>query len=630
MTTLSALNGFETAKNARYTKNAQNNSNSAIKNTQNSAQNNPFNNTYGSLKQNSQQNLSFGSGLDLAVKTLKMFNDKPMIGVAAKDTCITNVPRGVSDARALGAAAGCETTLREFSGLIVNCLLPSFFALGAAKLVNGHYMKDFKGVNMSSSWAGSETIDTLTNIYKSSINNNITPKEEVETFVKQTLGNLEGLKEKTWIDYGAALETDNGKKAVELLSDAISNTNMGKKDTKKSIKQALEMLAGETEAIETIRFKDANKNFGSNLADLLRDQVDLGRKFTQDSVKSNLDKFATAAKKMVNTKSIMGLSVVIPLAMSMHFINRGITRLRYKKTGAPIYKDFESEDRTLTPEEQKKLNRKKPFCVATMVGLALLSMMKKPSMEMFQFRGMFPTLDQCRWIATATFSSRMIGSEDSNELDSDLRRDMASFAGLYFLGDYASKGVATYIEKTTGTKLLNHIKEAPKDAGVLKKFGNWVKNTRVKSFGEVAKSAGATKYRAICELADIALSFVTLGVLLPMYNRKVTARKDAERKARMQEEQNKINQMTTQKEATAPFGVENMLIHPMKDTALGKNNNVSILNGAKVKDLEVTSFNVEKNKDQNYYNFEMKGKFKDWEDYAQNNVFREVATECFK
>ena len=164
----------------------------------------------------------------------------------------------------------------------------------------------------------------------------------------------------------------------------------------------------------------------------------------------------------------------------------------------------------------------------------------------------------------------------------------------------------------------------------MKKFGNWVKNTKVKSFDEVAKNTKATKYRAVCEIASLAFSIVTLGVLLPMYNRKVTAKKDAERKARMQEEQNKINQMAAQKGSTAQNGLQNMLVHPMKDTLLSKNDNVSILNGTKVKDLEVTTFNVEKSKNQNYYHFEMKGKFKDWKDYTQDDVFREVATECFK
>ncbi len=603
-------------------------------------------------------NPSFTGALDGAVNILKTFNEKPMIGVAFTDTVATNAPRSIVDFATLGPAAGFETARREFSGLIVNCLMPSFFVLGAAKLINGHYMKDFKGVNMSSSWANSETIDTLKDVYKNVLNQGLTKEDTAKSFVRQTLENLEGLNGKEWVSYADKLNSEKGKEAIETLANAVANPAMSKKDTKNALKKAMKLIAGETEAVETLRFKTLtgadtkagtanaaqSKIFGSNLADLLRDQVDLGRKFSNDSVKNNLDKFAASAKKMVNTKSVMGLAVIIPLAMSMQYINRAITRHKYKKTGAPIYKDFEKEDnRVLTPEEQKKLATTKPLCVASMVGLALLSMMKRPSLEMFQFKGMFPTVDQCRWIATSTFASRMLASEDPNELRESTVRDIASFAGLYFLGDYASKAAATLIEKLDkSVKLLNHTKEVSKDASIFSKFGNWVKNVKVKSFDEVANSAKATKYRGICELASLGFSILTLGILLPMYNKRVTAKKEAERKANMQKEQNKIQQMASStpdvtKTAAQPqvqtqntLAPGNMFIHPMKDTSIGKNNNVSILNGTKVKDLEVTTFNVQKSAVKGYYDFEMKGKFKDWEEYAQDDVFKTVATECFR
>jgi len=631
---------------------------------------------YGSARNNNgaqnNGNPQFTGAMDAAVTVLKTFNDQPMIGVAFTDTVATNIPRTVVDLKATGPAGGFETLRREFSGLAVNCLMPSFFVLGAARLINGHYMKDFKGVNMSGSWANSETIDTLKDIYKgvlkdgAHLKNAPDARAQAETFVRRTLGNLEGLKEKNWVSFADKLDTENGKKAVDMLSNAIANPYMPKKETKQALKNAIKLLAGETEAVETIRFKDAGKIFGSNLSDLLRDQIDLGRKFSASSVRGNLDKFAEAAKKMVNTKSVMGLAIVIPLAMSMQYINRAITRHKYKKTGAPIYKDFEKEDRVLTPEEQKKLSRTKPFCVASMVGLALLSMMKKPSLEMFQFKGMFPTVDQCRWIATSTFSSRMITSEDPNELRETTVRDIASFSGLYFLGDYASKACATLIEKVTGTKLLNHVKEAPAGANVLQKFGNWVKNVKVKSFDEVANSAKATRYRGVCELASLGFSILTLGILLPIYNKRVTARKEAERKANMQKEQAKIQQMAIQNNGVPypaqaqnyaqntmpnraqnlfnngvqgvtnaiqpkkPITPQTMIIHPMKDTSIGGKNNVSILNGVKVKDLEVTSFDVRKAATPGAYDFEMKGKFKDWEEYTKDDVFKLVATECFR
>ena len=271
--------------------------------------------------------LGFTGVVDGAVHVLKALNEQPMLSVAVTDTVATNIPRTAVDFKTTGPAAGFETLRREFSGLAVNCLMPSFFVLGAAKLVNSYFMKDFKGVDMSPSWANSETIDTLKNIYQNSINSsNGDVRAEAQNFVKQTLEGLEGLKGKEWVDYAGKLASEDGKKAVDILTDALLNPSMGKKQTKAAIKDALKLVSGQTEAVETIRFKDAGKNFGSNLADLLRDQVDLGRKFATASVKNNLDGFASAAKKMVNTKSVMGLAVVIPLAMSMQYINRAITR----------------------------------------------------------------------------------------------------------------------------------------------------------------------------------------------------------------------------------------------------------------------------------------------------------------
>ncbi len=574
---------------------------------------------------------AFTGAMDSAVTVLKALNEQPMLSVAVTDTVATNIPRTAVDFRATGPAGGFETLRREFSGLAVNCLMPSFFVLGAAKLINGIFMKDFKGVDMSGSWANSETIDTLKGFYQNALKENApTTQDEAKSFVKQTLESLEGLKGKEWVSYADKLSGAEGQKAVDILAKAISNPG-NKKETKTALKQAIKLISEQTEAVETLRFKDAGKNFGSNLSDLLRDQIDLGRKFGTSAVRNNLDSFASAAKKMVNTKSIMGLAVVIPLAMSMQHINRALTRHKYKKTGAPIYKDFEKEDRVLTPEEEKRLNRNKPICAAMMVGLALLSMMKKPSLEMFQFKGMFPTVDQCRWIATATFASRMLSSEDPNELRESTVRDLASFSGLYFLGDYAAKAAATFFEKTKGTKLLNHVKELPENASMFKKIGNWVKNVKVKSFDEVGKSAFSTKYRGACELASLGFSILTLGVILPMYNKRVTARKEAERKANMQKEQDKIQRMMMSKNIkNSSITAQNMIMHPMKDTTIGMNQNVSILNGTKVKDLKVTSFNVRPGETQGTYDFEMSGKFEDWEEYSKDTPFKNVATECFK
>lgn len=131
-----------------------------------------------------------------------------------------------------------------------------------------------------------------------------------------------------------------------------------------------------------------------------------------------------------------------------------------------------------------------------MIGVSLLSMMKKPTLGMLEFKGMFPTMDQARVISTATFASRMAAADDKNELAESTVRDIATFSGLYFLGDYADKGAATLIEKTKGVRLLNDTKPLKADANVFEKFWHWVKDVKVKSSDEVvSKTAELLKNR---------------------------------------------------------------------------------------------------------------------------------------
>ena len=69
---------------------------------------------------------------------------------------------------------------------------------------------------------------------------------------------------------------------------------------------------------------------------------------------------------------------------------------------------------------------------------------------MLEFKGLFPTMDQARVISTTTFASRMAVADDKNELSEATIRDIATFSGLYFLGDYAGKAAATLVQKKKG------------------------------------------------------------------------------------------------------------------------------------------------------------------------------------
>ena len=484
------------------------------------------------IKENNQN--FKGSFLDAATKGLQMCDKYPMIGVALTDSVATDVPRTIFDLVKTGVPAAMETARREFSGLFVNCLMPSFIVLGAAKFLNkGTMGKEFSDINLSNSWANGESINKFVETFKNSmdVTSKTTTQSEIKTFFNNILTGLNGRDGDKWVEFSSALGKDKLEEVSELLTKAVFDNSGDKKALKNTLAQVSSLITDTTHAGEILTYDINAKGFGSNLSELLRDSVDIAKKFTQESVRNNLDLFGKKATKLVNAKSILGLAIIVPIAMSVQSINRAITRHKYKQKGAPIYKDFEKGNthKEMNAKEKANFFSQKIACAASMVSIALLSMMKKPSMQMFQFKGMFPTVDQCRWIATSTFVSRMFASEDPNELRESTVRDIASFSGLYFLGDYAAKAAASIIEKIKpDVKLLNRTGKSNAQSPILNRIGDWIKNTYVKSFDEVLPKD--KNMRSICELASLGFSIISLGILLPAYNRQVTEKKVAQAK----------------------------------------------------------------------------------------------------
>lgn len=524
--------------------------------------------------QNKEKAQNFkGAGVDMAFNMLdkgfKLLDKNAMIQVAFVDSVATDIPRTLVDLKT-GLAAALETMRREFSGLIVNCLIPGFIVKGVAKVLPKP--AELAGTDVVNSWANGDVIGKLSGVFNEVQSSGA--QDKTRAYVEKALTSLEGLDGKNWVKYADKASHPDFQAAVDTVTSAIGKTP---KERKTLLKQAQSKIAGVTKAETILRFNGAPQ---ANLEETLRDVVDMGSKFTKvkqttlstlgktaddvltpehtSKVTDAINKYSKSLNGIVNKKSIIGLGLVIALAVSVQKINRAITRKQFKTEGAPIYKDFGKKDTTQKMDENQKkaFFGKKLLAAGGMYGLAALSMMKKPSLGMFQFSNIFPTLDQCRWIASSTFASRMLAAEDENELRESTVRDLASFAGLYFLGDYVKKGVASGIEAFSKTNkgsellggnvvLLNRLKEVPKPqvdkgASLLKKattqvgfrakqFGNWIKNTELKGASEVA-NIKTRNLRNICRVADIAFSIVMLGILLPKYNRSVTEKKVAEAK----------------------------------------------------------------------------------------------------
>lgn len=504
----------------------------------------------------------------------------PMVNVTVIDMLSAILPRTVVESMT-NWFAGFEAFRRESSGLIVNCLIPSLVTLGIAKCINPAFMP--KGTNMSNCWADSSLIKKAEEYYKNS-----SSEDKVADSLKKILGNIEGFEGKNTVLFKDALGEDLDRYAKQLaeisrqkdtqrsFSESVKHwfkTTFGKeKKDVNPLKDIVKSIIEKTNVSENINIVDGGKKVhASSVESLLKDSVKFFKEYQKAGSNVTIEEFAKRSKKLVRAKSFAGLGVILPLAISMQYINRWITGKISGVKGAPIYDDFGKGKTNIeeNPEAKEGLLKQKIISISSMIGVSLLSMMKKPTVGMLEFKGMFPTMDQARIISTATFSSRMAAADDKNELAESTVRDIATFSGLYFLGDYAAKGAATIIEKNSGVSLLNDTKPIDKNANVFKKFWHWVKDVNIKSSDEVIsktklslKGATPTKaqaeaiekelkhainLRSACQAVNLGVSLALLGLLVPIYTRTKTKKKHAEA-LKLAQEKNALNPQTEEKE----------------------------------------------------------------------------------
>lgn len=506
-------------------------------------------NKYVSMQQKGQQNFT-GLG-DLALKGIQMCEQNPMLNVTVLDLSTAILPRTFFETfigskqkdengndkkeRKLNILGGFEAFRRESSGLLINCIIPSFVVIGAAKLLNRPIMGNFNQSNLTKCWANGDALSKIEHYYAKA--DGASSEDRVFNTLKNMFDDIEGVNGN--IDKGGLKKFKeifaNDEEYVTELRKMAKNIISSNPDEKFTANM-YNFLVNKTGISENIRFPKEGF-FSNNLSHLcdsagevLHGAVKEG--LIVDSGSSNaknaeeIGKYFAKAKKLVNWKSAAGLGLIIPLAIAAQPINRWITHKMSGKKGAPIYND--DQERILTPEEKKKLTAQKFIAIPLMAGVAGLSMlMDRPNLKMFQFKNIFPTMDQARIISAATFSSRLAASEDSNELKESTIRDIATFSSFYFLGDYAAKAIATFLEKHNkdGIKLINTLKNPKEGANIFQKFWNWAKHTKMKStdeLGSIADKALKTKaknLRAWCQLGNLAFSLISLGVFIPIYTR---------------------------------------------------------------------------------------------------------------
>lgn len=454
---------------------------------------------------------------ELFLQGVQACERNPMLNVSVLDLSTAILPRTYIETKESNAYAGMEAFRRESSGLIVNCLLPSFIVMGVASLLQ-KFGIGVKG--MSNVWANEESLKIVQKYLQNAEGTGSKKLENALTAFTNDLTGIDGKERKAFKDFDI-------KHGIKKVSRAVDMPAYRLKKPEKLIKRGYADISNVTHMTEHLELN--GKVLSKNLKGYIEDFVNVHNAAIRNGANTaeKYSEYIQKAVKLVNWKSGLGMLAIVPLAISMQPINRWITSKQSGVKGAPIYKDYtDANNKELTKHEKTALFKQKLLSIGSMLGVAFLSMgCKLPGKEMLQFKGIFPTMDQARIISTATFASRMAASEDKNELREATIRDIATFSSLYFLGDYAAKGVATLIEKVKpDVKLLNTTKSLEKNAGMWKKLTHWVKDVSLKSSDEVVGKT-ARNLRSVCQLGNLAFSLLALGVFIPLYTRTQTNKK---------------------------------------------------------------------------------------------------------
>lgn len=494
-------------------------------------------NILSSDRRNNKSQPQFKGMENFLIQAIQACEKQPMVNVAVLDLSTAIVPRTVVEGQT-NTYAGLEAFRRESSGLIINCMIPGVIVWGIAKAAEPIIGGSSK---MSNCWANEDTIKLITEEFQNAPEvSKAYPNDKIRSKIYNT---HKAIIEKTrGIDGNNTIHFNDFNFDTELK--ALTEKSFIPKYTsadREGIKLACENMIKQTHVSENIKIdsivngkvKQAEKYFSQSFESVMKSAPRILRELKDGK---DITKFAENSKLLLNAKSLGGMAVILPLAIAAQPINRWITEKTSGKKGAPIYKDFkETEAKELTSKEKAGLFKQKLISVTAMIGVAFLSMGGKlPNMKMLQYKGIFPSMDLARIISTATFASRMMASQDKNDLREATVRDIATFSSFYFLGDYVAKGIATLIQKNSkkGITLINELEPLKKGANIFDKIKHWTKNTALKSSAEVVGDA-AKRARSWCQIGNIAFSLLSLGLFIPIYNRHTTNKKrEAELKNR--------------------------------------------------------------------------------------------------
>ena len=483
---------------------------------------------------NINSNTVFRGPLDgTLTRVLRTCDMNEMVNAVGLDVGAMVIPRAYYDTKARNEYAGAETFFREISGTFINCLSAGIFAKLISSIASKHVMKEVK-INPDS-WYSNESLDTLKSAwggnvkkYVKNVFSNLSGRDgkNVNKFIEIDWSKVEWIDEDRWHDIEwkdskfkniqERLKTKSG--FINTLTELIEDNGLDSKDKKNVFSIMEKRLANALGAERDTEVNIKGSKFSAKLENILRDTHDMGKDILG---KENSAEIIKKIKRINKTKAFGAIAASSVLGLTNQYINRKITEKRTGKKGFVGDVDFTTSAHN-KEEKDNTLWIKKIGASVIMAGM-VFSVMGVKNLKQFgkklEFTGPITSGNAIKTVYGFNIIGRFLAADNSTELRESMTRDYLGFLNWLVFGGFAAKGVANLLDKK-GKELFNYTKEG-------KGLKHWLNDMSLKTHNEVAsKGRNFAKKNMwklnLAQASGIAYSAITLGLLLPMLNAKVT------------------------------------------------------------------------------------------------------------
>lgn len=492
---------------------------------------------------NINSNINFKGPLDgMATSILRTCDMNEMVNAVGLDIGAMVIPRAYYDTKKRNEYAGAETFIREASGTFINCLSAGLFAMGISKIASKHIEPDVK-INPDS-WYTKESLETLKKAwdkeqnldgYLKNVFENISGHDgnEIKEFKNINWDKIEWIDEKRWdkINWknNKYKNIQNNLKSeagfIKTFGELITDKNITK-DDKKSVFSIIEKrLVNALGVQRNIELNIDGSKLTENLENILRDVHDMGKDVLVNKTPKETEQIIKKITKVNNIKTFGAITTSCILGLTNQALNRKITE---KRTGVKGFVGDVGYGAGSNSTESKKDNflmLKRVGASAAMIGMIFATMKVKNFKEFanrLQFSGPVTGGNAIKTVYGATIVGRFLAADNGTELRESMTRDYLGFLNWLVFGGFAAKGVANMLDKG-GKDLFNYSKKG-------KGVKHWLNDMSLKTHNEIASKGSEFAKKNMWKLnvaqaSGIAYSAITLGILLPMLNAKITERK---------------------------------------------------------------------------------------------------------